>query len=140
MFAALNEPQQQFLWNTTRQTAAVILYLNQNSASSDLRMQAHFTVSLRKLKRILKQVADRANEARGSGVSRWLFVGQISASIGFIFYSYQLHNWIFLFSNFAMLITAIVGEIIYISNLKAPASIRLGREPSNRWHQPQAMR
>jgi MtN3 and saliva related transmembrane protein len=49
-------------------------------------------------------------------VSRWLFVGQISASIGFICYSYQLHNWVFLFSNSAMLITAIFGEIIYVSN------------------------
>jgi hypothetical protein len=43
-------------------------------------------------------------------------VGEISASIGFSAYSYLLHNWIFLFSNSAMLITAIVGEVIYISN------------------------
>jgi hypothetical protein len=34
----LNERQQQFFWDTARQTAAVILYLNQNSASSDVPM------------------------------------------------------------------------------------------------------
>jgi len=56
-----------------------------------------------------------------AGVSRWLFVGQMGASIGFAAYSYKLHNWIFLFSNSAMLIAAIVGEIIYVSNRTAPA-------------------
>lgn len=32
-------------------------------------------------------------------LSQWLFVGQISASIGFTIYGYLLHNWVFLFSN-----------------------------------------
>jgi MtN3 and saliva related transmembrane protein len=63
-----------------------------------------------------RQVYSQWKSKATAGVSRWLFVGQISASIGFIFYSYQLHNWIFLFSNSAMLITAIMGEVIYVSN------------------------
>jgi len=67
---------------------------------------------------ICRQVYSQWKSKATAGVSRWLFVGQISASIGFICYSYQLHNWIFLFSNSAMLITAIVGETIYISNRK----------------------
>jgi MtN3 and saliva related transmembrane protein len=67
---------------------------------------------------ICRQVYSQWKSKATSGVSRWLFVGQISASIGFICYSYQLHNWIFLFSNTAMLLTAIVGEIIYVSNRK----------------------
>jgi MtN3 and saliva related transmembrane protein len=75
---------------------------------------------------ISRQVYSQWKSKATSGVSRWLFVGQISASIGFICYSYELHNWIFLFSNSAILITAIVGEIIYISNLKTSASIRHG--------------
>lgn len=53
-----------------------------------------------------------------AGVSRWLFVGQIAASAGFTVYSALLHNWVFLFSNAAMLFTAIAGELIYISNRK----------------------
>jgi MtN3 and saliva related transmembrane protein len=67
---------------------------------------------------ICRQVYSQWKSKATAGVSRWLFVGQISASVGFICYSYQLHNWIFMFSNSAMLITAILGEIIYISNRK----------------------
>jgi MtN3 and saliva related transmembrane protein len=67
---------------------------------------------------ICRQVYSQWKSKATAGVSRWLFVGQISASFGFICYSYQLHNWIFLLSNSAMLVTAIVGEIIYVSNRK----------------------
>lgn len=63
-----------------------------------------------------RQVYSQWKSKATSGVSRWLFVGQISASVGFTIYSYLLHNWVFLFSNVAMVITAIVGESIYISN------------------------
>jgi MtN3 and saliva related transmembrane protein len=65
---------------------------------------------------VCRQVYSQWKSKASAGVSRWLFVGEISASIGFSAYSYLLHNWIFLFSNSAMLITAIVGEVIYISN------------------------
>jgi MtN3 and saliva related transmembrane protein len=57
-----------------------------------------------------------------AGVSRWLFVGQISASVGFTIYSSLLHKWVFLFSNVAMIATAIVGESIYISYRKRRGS------------------
>jgi len=50
------------------------------------------------------------------GVSRWLFIGQLTASVGFSVYSYLLHNWVFLVSNLALLMTAVVGEIIYLRN------------------------
>jgi MtN3 and saliva related transmembrane protein len=67
---------------------------------------------------ICRQVYSQWKSKATAGVSRWLFFVQISASVGFVCYSYQLHNWIFLFSNSAMLITAIVGEIIDVSNRK----------------------
>jgi MtN3 and saliva related transmembrane protein len=63
-----------------------------------------------------RQVYSQWKSKATAGVSRWLFVGQISASIGFAWYSYQLHNWIFLFSNSAMLVTAVAGETIFVSN------------------------
>jgi hypothetical protein len=47
-----------------------------------------------------------------AGVSKWLFVGQISASIGFSIYSYRLHYWVFLVSNLAMIVTELIGECI----------------------------
>jgi MtN3 and saliva related transmembrane protein len=65
---------------------------------------------------ICRQVYSQWKSKATAGVSRWLFVGQISASIGFAWYSYQLHNWIFLFSNSAMLVTAVAGETIFVSN------------------------
>jgi MtN3 and saliva related transmembrane protein len=65
-----------------------------------------------------RQVYSQWKSRATAGVSRWLFVGQISASIGFTIYSYLLHNWVFLFTNVAMIVTAIVGESIYISNRK----------------------
>jgi MtN3 and saliva related transmembrane protein len=63
-----------------------------------------------------RQVYSQWKSKATAGVSRWLFVGQISASIGFTTYSFLLHNWVFLFSNAAMIVTAIIGEFIYISN------------------------
>jgi uncharacterized protein with PQ loop repeat len=56
------------------------------------------------------------------GVSRWLFIGQLTASVGFSVYSYLLHNWVFLVSNLALLMTAVVGEIIYLRNKKEAPS------------------
>ena len=68
-----------------------------------------------------RQVYSQWKSKATAGVSRWLFVGQISASIGFTTYSFLLHNWIFLFSNAAMMVTAIAGELIYISNRRREA-------------------
>ncbi|MCY7388824.1 MAG: hypothetical protein LH481_12305 [Burkholderiales bacterium] len=50
------------------------------------------------------------------GVSRWLFVGQITASVAFVAYSWALQNWVFVVTNAFMLATAIVGQIIYLRN------------------------
>ena len=45
------------------------------------------------------------------GVSRWLFLGQIAASVGFVAYSWMLRNWVFLVTNTLILLTAIIGQI-----------------------------
>ena len=50
------------------------------------------------------------------GVSKWLFVGQLAASIGFTLYSYLVGNWVFVFTNFVIFLTAVVGECIYLRN------------------------
>jgi MtN3 and saliva related transmembrane protein len=91
---------------------------------------------------ISRQVYSQWKSKATAGVSRWLFVGQISASIGFICYSYQLHNWIFLFSNSAMLITANMGEAIYVSNRKGrgKATRRLTAADSAKQSNQQRMR
>jgi hypothetical protein len=43
-------------------------------------------------------------------------IGQLTASTGFAFYSYLLHNWVFLVSNMALLATAVAGEITCLKN------------------------
>ena len=52
------------------------------------------------------------------GLSRWLFVGQLSASAGFLVYSWLVANWVFVVTNAALLVTAIVGEVIYKRNVR----------------------
>jgi len=65
---------------------------------------------------ISRQVYTQWRTRSIAGVSKWLFVGQITASIGFTVYSYLLGNWIFVFVNFFLLVTAVVGECIYLRN------------------------
>jgi MtN3 and saliva related transmembrane protein len=66
-----------------------------------------------------RQVFTQWRTRSATGVSRWLFVGQLTASTGFALYSYLLHNWVFLVSNLALLVTAVAGEIIYLKNKEA---------------------
>ena len=63
-----------------------------------------------------RQVFTQWRTRSATGVSRWLFIGQLTASAGFAIYSYLLHNWVFLVSNLALLGTGIAGEIIYLRN------------------------
>jgi uncharacterized protein with PQ loop repeat len=68
-----------------------------------------------------RQVFTQWRTRSAAGVSRWLFIGQLTASTGFAIYSYLLHNRVFLVSNLALLLTAVAGEIIYLRNKeKAP--------------------
>ena len=53
-----------------------------------------------------------------SGVSHWLFAGQIAASIGFVAYSWLLHNWVFIVTNVLILLTAIVGQVVFLMKQK----------------------
>lgn len=66
-----------------------------------------------------RQVLTQWRTRSAAGVSRWLFIGQLTASTGFAVYSYLLHNWVFLVSNIALLATGVAGEIIYLRNRRA---------------------
>jgi uncharacterized protein with PQ loop repeat len=68
---------------------------------------------------LIRQVYTQWKSHDVSGVSRWLFVGQVAASVGFTIYSVLLHNWVYASSNVAILITAFVGEAIYLRNRRA---------------------
>jgi len=65
---------------------------------------------------LIRQVYTQWKSDRIEGVSQWLFIGQLAASCGFSAYSFILHNWVFLSTNIALVITAVLGEIIYLRN------------------------
>ena len=59
-----------------------------------------------------RQIYTQAHDDTAQGVSRWLFIGQILASVGFIAYSWLVHNWVFIVTNSIILVTAIVGQTV----------------------------
>ena len=61
-----------------------------------------------------KQVFKQWKEGKSEGVSKWLFVGQIAASIGFAVYSFLVWNPVFIFTNSLLVFNGIVGLIINI--------------------------
>lgn len=60
---------------------------------------------------LLRQSYLQWTSDEAKGVSRWLFVGQILASSGFILYSSLVGNWVFIVSNTLILLTAVGGEL-----------------------------
>lgn len=60
---------------------------------------------------LIRQIAKQRKEG-GGGVSKWLFIGQSTASVGFIVYSVLVGNWVFIVTNVCILITALVGQVM----------------------------
>jgi MtN3 and saliva related transmembrane protein len=69
-----------------------------------------------------RQVYTQWKSGKSSGVSKWLFVGQIAASTGFVIYSLMLKNWVFVVTNAFMLVTAIIGQILFLRSKANAAS------------------
>jgi len=61
---------------------------------------------------LTRQIYTQWKDPDPSGVSTWLFAGQITASIGFIAYSWLLKNWVFIVTNSIILLTAVVGQVV----------------------------
>ena len=58
---------------------------------------------------LTSQVRKQWREHRSEGVSRWLFVGQTAASVGFTVYSWLVGNWVFVATNALILLNAVFG-------------------------------
>lgn len=70
-----------------------------------------------------QQVRKQWRSRDSRGVSTWLFVGQMAASVGFSLYSYLLGNWVFLTTNLLLLANAMLGEWVTLRNRRsAPRS------------------
>jgi hypothetical protein len=59
---------------------------------------------------LVRQIAAQMRDPDARGVSRWLFIGQSAASIGFIVYSVMVDNLVFIVTNSCILLTAVVGQ------------------------------
>jgi len=80
---------------------------------------------------IAKQVYKQWKSDSVEGVSRWLFIGQIAASVGFTAYSWLVHNWVFVVTNSLMLVNALVGFGIVLQK-KRHAGRRTANPPAPR--------
>ena len=58
---------------------------------------------------IAKQVFKQWKEGSSENVSKWLFIGQLAASAGFLVYSWLVRNWVFIATNALMLANALLG-------------------------------
>lgn len=61
-----------------------------------------------------KQVYKQWHEGTSEGVSKWLFIGQLSASSGFLIYSFLVWSPVFIVTNTLMVLNGLLGLIIVI--------------------------
>ena len=71
---------------------------------------------------LIKQVYKQWKDGETEGVSKWLFIGQLLASIGFTVYSYLVENWVFTITNGLLTINNIIGICLYFYFSKNPKS------------------
>ncbi|HET7705502.1 MAG TPA: hypothetical protein VFM36_05405 [Thermoanaerobaculia bacterium] len=69
-----------------------------------------------------KQVFKQWNDDTSQGVSTWLFVGQLAASIGFLIYSMLVRNWVFVVTNALMVVNGLLGYAITVRHRRRRAA------------------
>jgi len=63
---------------------------------------------------LARQIYKQHQQASAEGVSTWLFIGQITASVLFIIYSALLGSTVFVVTNSLILLTAVVGQVLAV--------------------------
>ncbi len=58
---------------------------------------------------IATQIGKQWRDGTSKGVSTWLFVGQLAASVGFTIYSLLVRNWVFAVTNGIMILNGLIG-------------------------------
>lgn len=59
------------------------------------------------------QIRKQWKGASSEGISQWLFVGQLAASIGFTVFSIATGSWVFAFTNSALSIANLIALCLY---------------------------
>ena len=65
-----------------------------------------------------KQIYKQWQEGSSKNVSKWLFIGQMAASLGFTVYSWLVGNWVFVVTNLLMLVNGLIGLGIVLHHRK----------------------
>ena len=65
---------------------------------------------------IIVQIRKQLKTASNEGVSKWLFVGQLTASVGFLTYSVLSGDAVFIVTNAFLTVGNLAGVIIFLKN------------------------
>lgn len=65
---------------------------------------------------LIGQTAKQWRERTTKGVARWFFLGQVSASVGFVIYSMLTGSLLFAVTNLLILASALAGYIVLRMN------------------------
>lgn len=68
---------------------------------------------------IATQIAKQWRDKTSAGVSTWLFVGQLAASVGFTMYSLLVKNWVFAVTNGVMILNGLIGYGITVRHKRS---------------------
>ena len=68
-----------------------------------------------------QQVWKQWHDGTSKGVSTWLFVGQLAASVGFTVYSLMVHNFVFAVTNGIMVVNGLLGYGITVRHRRREA-------------------
>jgi MtN3 and saliva related transmembrane protein len=79
---------------------------------------------------VAKQIHKQWRDDSSAGVSKWLFIGQFTASAGFTVYSFLVRNWVFVVTNLMMALAAVVGLLIVMRHRRR-ATGRKGEGPGS---------
>ena len=73
---------------------------------------------------LFAQVRKQWHDDTSRGVSPFLFIGQLAASIGFLAYSVQIENWVFTVTNTLTTLAAVIGLWITYRHKKRALGVR----------------
>ncbi|HYP05631.1 MAG TPA: PQ-loop repeat-containing protein [Bryobacteraceae bacterium] len=65
---------------------------------------------------LFTQVRKQWRSGKSEGVSIWLFIGQMAASLGFAIYSWMVGNTVFVFTNTLMVVNGLAGYAVLRRN------------------------
>jgi MtN3 and saliva related transmembrane protein len=79
---------------------------------------------------LAQQVLKQWREGSSEGVSRWLFIGQVTASAGFTIYSVLVRSWVFVVTNALIFLNALVGLAITLRHRRRAEAIARAGAPA----------